>query len=47
LREALRELDVVELGDPLRPEADRLRSDIQHVLLSTATGGGVTGDQAR
>jgi len=48
LRDALRELDVVELGDPLRPEADRLRSDIQHVLLSTATGAGiVTGEQPR
>ena len=32
LREALRELDVVELGDPLRPEADQLRSEIQRVL---------------
>jgi tetratricopeptide (TPR) repeat protein len=48
LREALRELDVVELGDPLRVEADRLRSDIQRVLLSTATGGGiVTAEQSR
>ena len=36
LREALRELDVVELGDPLRPQADRLRSEIQHVLLSSS-----------
>ena len=48
LREALRELDVVELGDPLRPEADRLRADIQHVLLSTGTGGGIAaGEQPR
>ena len=36
LREALRELDIVELGDPLRPQADRLRSEIQHVLLSSS-----------
>jgi tetratricopeptide (TPR) repeat protein len=47
LREALRELDVVELGDPLRPEADRLRSDIQRVLLSTAGSGIVTGERPR
>lgn len=48
LREALRELDVVELGDPLRPEADRLRADIQHVLLSAGTGSGSgTGEQPR
>jgi hypothetical protein len=32
-REALRELDVIEMGDPLRPEADRLRSEIQRALL--------------
>lgn len=36
LTEALRELDVVELGDPLRPQADRLRSEIQRVLLAAA-----------
>lgn len=47
LREALRELDVVELGDPLRPEADRLRSEIQRVLLSAAKGGVVTGERPR
>jgi tetratricopeptide (TPR) repeat protein len=47
LREALRELDGVELGDSLRPEADRLRSDIQHVLLSTARSGIVTGERPR
>jgi len=34
--DALRELDAVEAGDPLRPEADRLRSDVQRALLSTA-----------
>ena len=47
LREALRELDVVELGDPLRPEADQLRSEIQRVLLSAAKGGIVTGERPR
>ena len=47
LREALRELDVVELGDPLRPEADQLRSEIQRVLLSAAKGGIVTGERSR
>ena len=36
LHEALRELDLIELGDPLRPEADRLRSEIQRWLLSGA-----------
>ena len=38
LREALRELDDIELGDPLRPQADRLRTEIQHVLLSAVAG---------
>jgi tetratricopeptide (TPR) repeat protein len=47
LREALHELDAIELGDPLRLEADRLRSDIQHVLLSTARSGIATGERAR
>ena len=48
LRDALRELDVIELGDPLRPEADRLRSEIQHVLLSAASSTGVAkGGQPR
>jgi hypothetical protein len=48
LREALRELDVVDLGDPLRPQADRLRSEIQRLLLSAApAGGSVAGGQSR
>lgn len=34
LHEALRELDAVGPGDTLAPEADRLRADIQRVLLS-------------
>jgi tetratricopeptide (TPR) repeat protein len=40
MREALRELDVIELGDPLRPQADRLRSEIQRLLLSDAPRSG-------
>ena len=47
LRDALRELDVVEMGDPLRPDADRLRAQIQRVLLSAAAGAVVTGEQPR
>jgi tetratricopeptide (TPR) repeat protein len=48
LREALRELDVVDLGDPLRPQADRLRSEIQRLLLSAPpAGGSVAGGQSR
>lgn len=45
-REALRELDVVELGDPLRPQVDRLRSEIQHILLSSALQQ-ATGEQSQ
>lgn len=43
LRDALRALDRVGLGDPLRPEADRLRADIQRDLFAAAglTGGSV------
>ena len=47
LREALRELDIVELGDPLRPQADRLRSEIQHVLLSSSLKQPSVGEQSR
>jgi tetratricopeptide (TPR) repeat protein len=47
LREALRELDVVELGDPLRSQADRLRSEIQHVLLSSSLTQPATGEQSQ
>ena len=47
LREALHELEAIELSDPRRVEADRLRSDIQHVLLSTARSGILTGERAR
>jgi tetratricopeptide (TPR) repeat protein len=46
-REALREIDVVELGDPLRPQADRLRAEIQHVLLSSSIRQPSTGEQSQ
>jgi hypothetical protein len=37
LRDALRALDRVPVGDTLRAEADRLRGDIQRELLAVAT----------
>lgn len=36
LRDALRLLDRIAIGDPLRPEVDRLRADIQRDLLAAA-----------
>jgi hypothetical protein len=36
LRDALRLLDRVSMADPLRPEADRLRADVQRDLLAAA-----------
>ena len=36
LRDALRALDRVPMGDSLRPDADRLRGDIQRELLAVA-----------
>ncbi len=39
LRDALRALDRVPLGDSLRPDADRLRGQIQRDLLSVAAAG--------
>lgn len=36
LRDALRALDRVPIGDSLRPEAERLRADIQRELLAVA-----------
>ena len=39
LRDALRALDRVPLGDSLRPDADRLRGQIQRDLLSVAAVG--------
>jgi tetratricopeptide (TPR) repeat protein len=45
LRDALRLLDGIGIADPVRPEADRLRADIQRVLLSsTAANGQATTD---
>ncbi len=37
-REALVLVDGIGLADPLRPEADRLKADIQHALLGDAAG---------
>jgi hypothetical protein len=36
LREALVDLERIPLGDPLRPEADRVRGQIQRELLAVA-----------
>jgi hypothetical protein len=36
LRDALRALDRVPVGDVLRPDAERLRADIQRELLAVA-----------
>lgn len=38
LRDALRLLDGIDIADPLRPEADRLKAAVQRQLLATATG---------
>jgi len=37
LYDALRQLDRIGIADPVRPEADRLRADIQRELLAAAT----------
>jgi hypothetical protein len=37
VHDALRVLDQIPVGDPLRPEADRLRAAVQQQLLSLAT----------
>jgi tetratricopeptide (TPR) repeat protein len=37
LRDALRALDRVPVGDALRPDAERMRADIQRELLAVAT----------
>jgi tetratricopeptide (TPR) repeat protein len=39
LRDALRTLERIDVADPVRPEADRLRADVQRTLLAVATGG--------
>jgi hypothetical protein len=36
LRDVLRELDRIPVGDPLRADADRLRADVQRQLLAVA-----------
>jgi hypothetical protein len=36
LHDALRSLEAIDLADPIRPEADRLRGDIQRQLLDAA-----------
>ena len=38
LRDALTALDAIRPGDPLRPQADELRSEIQRQLLAAARG---------
>jgi hypothetical protein len=38
---------VVDPGDPLRPQADRLRSEIQHVLLSSSLRQPSTGEPSQ
>ena len=42
LRDALRAVDRVPVGDSLRPEADRLRGDIQRELLAVASAQGAS-----
>jgi len=42
LRDALRLLDGIGIADSVRPEADRLRTDIQRVLLATVPAGAST-----
>jgi hypothetical protein len=35
LRDALRTLERIDVADPMRPEADRLRGEVQRALLAT------------
>ena len=39
LRDALRALDRIDIGDPLRPQADRMRGEIQRDLLAAVSIG--------
>ena len=45
--DALRELDSVDAGDPVRADADRLRSDIQRALLSAMSRGTAASGEPR
>ncbi len=38
LRDALRALERIDSADPMRPDADRLRAEVQRALLTAATG---------
>ena len=38
LRDALRVLEKIDYADPIRPDADRLRGEVQLALLAAATG---------
>jgi tetratricopeptide (TPR) repeat protein len=40
LRDALRTLDRIDAADPARPEADRLRGEVQRALLATLPAAG-------
>jgi len=44
LHDALRLLERIGVADPVRPEADRLRSDIQRALLAASSATSATGD---
>jgi hypothetical protein len=44
LREALRLVSAIDLGDAQRPEADRLRAEIQRMLLSDDAPPGLAGE---
>ena len=41
LHDALRLLDRIDIADPVRPDADRLRAEIQRDLLAGASAGAV------
>jgi len=47
LRDALRLADAIDVGDPLRAEADRFRADIQRDLLATAGSGSPAAEASR
>jgi hypothetical protein len=47
LRDALALLETVDIADPLRPQADRLRADVQRDLLTAAAGPSTSPEGAR